>query len=221
MKQEGWRRVVKRAADVAIAGTGLLLTAPVVAVAAAGVYVTMGRPALFKQLRPGLHGKPFRLYKLRTMSHARDDAGKLLPDGARLTRWGRALRALSLDELPQLWNVCKGDMSIVGPRPLLMQYLQRYTFEQARRHDVLPGITGWAQINGRNDMTWEEKFARDVWYVDNWSLGLDARIIARTIMTVLRREGVSRVGEATTTEFLGFPVASQLEKIPSDGTGSM
>jgi sugar transferase EpsL len=205
MKQAGWRRIVKRAADVALAGTGLLLTAPVVAVAAAGVYVTMGRPAFFQQLRPGLHGKPFRVYKLRTMSQAHDGEGSVLSDGARLTRWGRALRSLSLDELPQLWNVCKGDMSIVGPRPLLMQYLQRYTSEQARRHHVLPGITGWAQINGRNDMTWEEKFVRDVWYVDNWSLALDARIIGRTIMTVLRREGVSRAGEATTTEFLGSP----------------
>jgi lipopolysaccharide/colanic/teichoic acid biosynthesis glycosyltransferase len=218
MKQQGWRRAVKRATDGALAATGLVLTSPVMAVAAGGVLVAMGRPVFFKQQRPGLHGKPFRLYKLRTMSESRDGRGTLLADGARLTRWGRILRSLSLDELPQLWNVCKGDMSIVGPRPLLVQYLDRYTPEQARRHDVLPGITGWAQINGRNAISWEEKFAHDVWYVDHWSLGLDARIMARTILTVLRGRGISRSGQATMDEFTGSPKEPPVDTNPEENS---
>jgi lipopolysaccharide/colanic/teichoic acid biosynthesis glycosyltransferase len=165
------------------------------------VWITMGRPALFTQRRPGLHGRPFTIYKFRTMREARDRDGHPLPDGARITRVGRLLRSLSLDELPELLNVLKGDMSVVGPRPLLMQYLDRYTPEQARRHEVKPGLTGWAQVNGRNAITWEEKFRLDVWYVHNRSLWLDLRIIGMTLLKVLKREGISRQGHATAEEF--------------------
>lgn len=161
----------------------------------------MGRPIFFKQVRPGLYGKPFVLYKFRTMLDLRDQTGKMLPDERRLTSFGRWLRSTSLDELPVLFNVLKGDMSLVGPRPLLMEYLDRYTPEQARRHEVKPGITGWAQINGRNAISWEEKFALDVWYVDNWSLLLDFRIIFLTILKVLKHEGISADGYATMPEF--------------------
>ena len=203
MRQKGWRRFVKRSADVFCAATGLMATAPVLAVAAVGVYVTMGRPIFFTQMRPGLHAKPFRLIKLRTMSQGRDGEGRELDDAVRLTPFGRRLRSLSIDELPQLWNVCRGEMSLVGPRPLLMRYVPRYSPEQARRHEVLPGITGWAQVHGRNALSWETKFAHDVWYVENWSLALDARIIVASITTVLRRSGISSAGEATMAEFLG------------------
>jgi len=165
------------------------------------VRIKIGSPVLFRQARPGLHGKPFIIYKFRTMTDKRDKDGNLLSDGKRLTRLGRFLRKTSMDELPELFNVIKGDMSIVGPRPLLMQYLDRYTPEQARRHEVRPGITGWAQVNGRNAISWEDKFKMDVWYVDNWSLWLDARIILMTVMKVLRREGISQKGEATASEF--------------------
>ena len=164
----------------------------------------MGSPVLFKQQRPGLHGKPFMMSKFRTMTDARDGDGNLLPDADRLTRLGRFLRSTSLDELPELFNVLKGDMSLVGPRPLLMRYLDRYTPEQARRHEVRPGITGWAQINGRNALSWEDKFTLDVWYVDHCSLLLDMRIILQTIWKVLRREGISQEGEATMSEFMGM-----------------
>ncbi len=163
----------------------------------------MGRPIFFKQARPGLYGKPFVLYKFRTMLDLRDQTGKMLPDERRLTSFGRWLRSTSLDELPVLFNVLKGDMSLVGPRPLLMEYLDRYTTEQARRHEVKPGITGWAQINGRNAISWEEKFALDVWYVDNWSLLLDFRIIFLTILKVLKHEGISADGHVTMPEFKG------------------
>ncbi len=163
----------------------------------------MGRPIFFKQVRPGLYGKPFVLYKFRTMLDLRDQTGKMLPDERRLTSFGRWLRSTSLDELPVLFNVLKGDMSLVGPRPLLMEYLDRYTTEQARRHEVKPGITGWAQINGRNAISWEEKFALDVWYVDNWSLLLDFRIIFLTILKVLKHEGISADGHVTMPEFKG------------------
>jgi sugar transferase EpsL len=156
-----------------------------------------------RQLRPGLHGRPFTLLKFRTMTEARDPAGNLLPDEQRLTRLGRFLRRTSLDELPELINVLKGEMSLVGPRPLLMQYLDRYTPEQARRHEVKPGITGWAQINGRNALTWEEKFKLDVWYVDHRSFRLDLRIILLTVWKVLRQEGISQPGQATMEEFQG------------------
>lgn len=176
------------------------------------VAVRLGRPILFTQTRPGLHGKPFTIYKFRTMTNERDADGNLLPDPQRLTPFGRFLRSTSLDELPELFNVLKGDISLVGPRPLLMQYLERYTPKQARRHEVRPGITGWAQINGRNALSWEEKFALDVWYVDNCSLWLDIRIIALTVWKVLRREGISHQGEATMTEFLGMGVVKIMDK---------
>lgn len=167
------------------------------------VRLKIGSPVLFRQVRPGLRGKPFSIYKFRTMTDERDEDGCLLPDFERLTELGRFLRKTSIDELPELFNVIKGNMSIVGPRPLLMQYLDRYTPEQARRHEVKPGITGWAQVNGRNAISWEDKFKLDVWYVDNWSLWLDVKIIGMTIMSVLKREGISQEGEATAAEFMG------------------
>ena len=165
------------------------------------VRLKIGPPILFSQTRPGLHGRPFLLYKFRTMKEALDAERTSLSDADRLTQFGKILRATSLDELPELWNVIKGDMGIVGPRPLLMQYLDRYTPEQARRHEVKPGLTGWAQVNGRNAITWEEKFTLDVWYVDNWTLGLDLMIIGMTIKKVLKMEGISQEGEATMPEF--------------------
>ena len=193
----------KRVIDILGAVIGLMVFAVPMVLIAVAVYVTLGRPVLFRQLRPGLHGRPFWLYKFRTMTDARDSAGRLLPDEQRLTRFGRWLRATSLDELPELWNVLRGDMSLVGPRPLLTEYLDRYTPEQARRHDVKPGITGWAQVNGRNAISWEEKFALDVWYVDNWTLWLDLKILFMTVLKVLRREGISAEGHATMPEFRG------------------
>jgi lipopolysaccharide/colanic/teichoic acid biosynthesis glycosyltransferase len=167
------------------------------------VYFAHGRPVLFRQIRPGYKGKPFTIYKFRTMTNQRDKYGNLLPDEARLTRLGRFLRSTSLDEIPELINILKGEMSWVGPRPLLMQYLDRYTVEQARRHDVLPGITGWAQINGRNALTWDDKFKFDVWYVDHWSLSLDMKILLLTFWKVITREGISQPGHATAEEFMG------------------
>ena len=163
----------------------------------------MGCPVLFRQQRPGRHARPFLLLKFRTMLDGRDSEGKLLSDEERLTRVGRFLRATSLDELPQLWNVLRGDISLVGPRPLLMDYLPRYSPEQARRHEVMPGITGWAQINGRNALTWEDKFKLDVWYVDNWNLGLDVLILFRTVASVLQRKGISSEGHVTMPGFQG------------------
>jgi sugar transferase EpsL len=167
------------------------------------VYFKLGSPVFFRQSRAGFQAKPFTLFKFRTMTDARDAEGNLLPDAERLTDFGRLLRSTSLDELPELVSVLKGDMSLVGPRPLLMQYLPRYSVEQARRHGAKPGMTGWAQINGRNEITWEEKFALDVWYVDHRSLGLDLKIIGLTIWKLLRREGINEPGEATAREFLG------------------
>jgi lipopolysaccharide/colanic/teichoic acid biosynthesis glycosyltransferase len=167
------------------------------------VAASQGRPVLFTQPRVGRDGRRFPIFKFRTMREATGPDGTPLPDDERLTRVGRALRATSIDELPQLWNVLRGDLSLVGPRPLLVRYLPRYTPEQARRHEVLPGITGWAQVNGRNAISWEERFALDVWYVDHWSLALDLRILAMTLARVLRREGVSREGHATMPEFMG------------------
>lgn len=160
-------------------------------------------PVFFTQVRPGLEGRPFRLHKFRTMRHSLGRDGKPLPDADRLTPLGRFLRRTSLDELPQLWNVMRGDLSLVGPRPLLMQYLQRYTPTQARRHLVMPGITGWAQVNGRNALSWESKFALDTWYVDNWSFFLDLRILVKTMRSVVSAHGISSVGHATVNEFLG------------------
>jgi len=197
------RSLIKRLVDIIGAAVGLIILSPLIVLIALLVRVNMGAPLLFRQVRPGLHGKPFVLYKFRTMRDLRDGEGHLFPDEQRLTRLGAFLRNTSLDELPELFNVLKGDMSLVGPRPLLMEYLSRYTPEQARRHEVKPGITGWAQINGRNALSWEEKFKLDVWYVDNWSLWLDLKILAITFWKVLKREGISAEGHATMPEFLG------------------
>ena len=195
--------MIKRTFDILISLAALLLLWPVLLVLAVLVRVKLGPPALFRQQRPGLHGRPFTMLKFRTMTDARDTQGNLLPDGERLSSFGRSLRSTSLDELPELINVVAGDMSLVGPRPLLMRYLDRYTPEQMRRHEVRPGITGWAQVNGRNAITWDQKFALDIWYVDHHSLRLDMRILWLTVRNVLRREGISQAGEATMEEFLG------------------
>jgi len=195
--------MIKRFLDLAAAGSGLLLLSPALLAAAACILAFMGRPILFVQSRPGRDGRFFKLYKFRTMSDAVDARGKLLPDAERLTGLGRLLRRTSLDELPQLWNVLRGDMSLVGPRPLLVEYLPLYSAEQARRHEVRPGITGWAQVNGRNDQSWDERLRLDVWYVDHRSLWLDLRIIWLTILRVLRADGVSRPGHATMPRFTG------------------
>lgn len=195
--------LTKRLVDLALVLLSLPLTLPLLAVLFVLVRTRLGAPALFQQVRPGLGGKPFTLVKFRSMMDARDESGALLPDSERLTRFGRMLRATSLDELPELWNVLKGEMSLVGPRPLLTSYLPLYSKEQARRHDVLPGVTGWAQIKGRNALSWEEKFALDVWYVDHWSLWLDVKILGLTIAKVLRRDGVSADGHATMPPFTG------------------
>ena len=192
---------VKRVLDIAIALPAVVLLTPILACIALLVRVKFGTPVLFRQLRPGLMGQPFRIYKFRTMSDAKDAQGNLLPDNERLTRFGRLLRATSIDELPELVNVLKGDMSLVGPRPLLMQYLNRYSAEQARRHEVKPGVTGWAQVNGRNNISWEEKFKMDIWYVDNYSFVLDVKIICMTVLKVLKREGISQRSMATAAEF--------------------
>lgn len=192
---------MKRKFEIYIALILLVIAFPLLIFIALLVRKNLGMPVLFKQKRPGLHGKPFTMFKFRTMNHQLITSGKLLPDSKRLTRFGRFLRSSSLDELPELINVFKGEMSIVGPRPLLMQYLERYSPEQARRHEVRPGITGWAQINGRNTLSWEEKFKLDVWYVDNQSFWLDLKIIVLTIVKVFRREGISADGEATMKEF--------------------
>ncbi len=207
---------VKRFSDIILAGLGLVVLFPVLVVLSLMISAQMGRPVLFKQMRPGLNGKPFYMYKFRTMTNEKDEKGIPLPDEQRLTRLGRFLRSTSLDELPELFNVLKGDMSLVGPRPLLMQYLDRYTPEQARRHEVKPGITGWAQVNGRNAITWEEKFALDVWYVDNWSLWLDIKILAMTVVKVFKREGISAKGEATMPEFMGS--TGSIHDVINEGT---
>jgi len=198
-----YRRYGQRLLDLTLAIPALIVLVPVMGAAALAVRLTMGRPVLFPQQRPGLHGEPFTLYKFRTMADARDADGNPLPDAQRLTPLGRFLRSASLDELPELWNVLRTEMSLVGPRPLLLQYLDRYTPNQARRHEVKPGITGWAQINGRNAITWEQKFALDVWYVDHLSLWLDLQIIMLTLWKLLTREGISQPGHATMEEFLG------------------
>ena len=197
------RGFVKRLFDMVAAALALLLLAPALALIAWQVRRKLGSPVLFRQVRPGLHGQPFEMVKFRTMTDERGADGALLPDAQRLTPFGRFLRASSLDELPELWNVLKGEMSLVGPRPLLMEYLPLYTPEQARRHEVCPGITGWAQVNGRNAISWEDKFALDVWYVNQRSLWLDLRILCMTVKKVLLRDGVSAAGEATMTRFTG------------------
>ena len=193
----------KRLFDLALTVPGLILISPVLAVIALAVRIILGPPVLFRQQRPGIRSRPFVLFKFRTMSDERDAEGNEMPDAARLTRLGGILRSFSLDELPELLNVIKGEMSLVGPRPLLMRYLERYSTEQARRHDVLPGITGWTQVNGRNANTWEQKFEYDVWYVDHWSVRLDVKILLITLWKVLTREGISQPGQATAEEFMG------------------
>ncbi len=194
---------MKRLFDVLISLVVSILVFPVALIVALLIRLRIGSPVLFRQQRPGLRGEPFEMIKFRTMSDARDADGNLLPDAERLPRFGRLLRATSLDELPELWNVLRGDMSLVGPRPLLMEYLPLYSAEQARRHEVRPGVTGWAQVNGRNALSWEEKFALDVWYVDNRSFSLDLRILWLTISAVLRPRGVSQAGHATMERFQG------------------
>jgi len=195
--------MIKRLFDITVSLSALLLLSPLLLLLMFLVRVKIGAAIFFIQIRPGLHGQPFEMIKFRTMTNARAVDGALLSDAERLTRFGRFLRATSLDELPELWNVLKGDMSLVGPRPLLMEYLPLYSPEQARRHNVRPGITGWAQVNGRNDISWEEKFQYDVWYVDNQSFWLDMKIIWMTIKKVIKREGISAKGEATMPPFKG------------------
>ena len=198
--------MLKRLIDITASGAALVALSPVLAVTAYKVKKDLGSPVLFKQTRPGLNGKPFEMIKFRTMKDATDKQGNLLPDSERLTPFGQKLRSTSLDELPELWNVLKGDMSLVGPRPLLMEYLPLYNSEQARRHNVRPGVTGYAQVNGRNAISWEEKFKLDTWYVDNQSLWLDIRILAKTVKQVLIKDGISAAGEATMSKFTGNKV---------------
>ena len=194
---------VKRLFDLALTIPGLIFISPLLLITALLVRILLGKPVLFRQARPGYAGKPFQMYKFRSMTEAYDAQGALLPDTHRLTGLGRLLRTTSIDELPELFNILRGEMSLVGPRPLLVQYLDLYTPEQARRHAMLPGITGWAQINGRNALTWEDKFRLDVWYVDHWSLWLDIKILLLTFWKVLRREGITQPGHATAEEFRG------------------
>ena len=195
--------MIKRVFDLILSILCLLLFLPLIMVLTLLIYIKMGPPIFFRQQRPGLGGKPFYIYKFRTMTNKTDSAGKLLDDQDRLTGFGEVLRRFSLDELPQLYNVLKGDLSFVGPRPLLMEYLERYTKEQFRRHAVKPGITGWAQVNGRNAISWSEKFTYDLWYVDNQNLWLDLKILWLTLINVIRTEGINREGSATTPEFMG------------------
>jgi sugar transferase EpsL len=196
-------RAAKRALDLVLSSLLLVVLSPILGTIALAVLVTSGRPVLFRQARPGLNAKPFVLLKFRSMAERLDSSGELLPDGERITSLGRFLRRFSLDELPELWNVLKGEMSLVGTRPLLLAYLDRYTPQQARRHEVKPGITGWAQVNGRNALSWEEKFALDLWYVDHWSLWLDWLILFRTFWQVVTKSGISFEGHATMPEFTG------------------
>lgn len=198
-----YRTFIKRLLDVVVALIALVILSPLLLALAILVYLKIGAPVLFRQPRPGLQGKPFTLLKFRTMTETRDSNGQLLPDRERLTAIGKALRAASFDELPELYNVLKGEMSLVGPRPLLMKYLDRYTVEQARRHEVKPGITGWAQVNGRNALGWEQKFALDLWYVENQSFRLDLKIMVLTIWKMIKREGISEPGHSTAREFMG------------------
>lgn len=195
--------LAKRILDIAIGGLALIVLAPVVALVTAGVLVSLGRPVLFSQQRPGLFGRLFSLRKFRTMRENRDAAGRKLPDAQRLTRFGAWLRATSLDEIPELFNVLTGEMSLVGPRPLLPEYLPLYSTRQARRHELRPGITGWAQVNGRNAVDWGTRLEMDVWYVENQSLALDLKILGLTVLKVLRREGISSPGHATMEPFRG------------------
>jgi lipopolysaccharide/colanic/teichoic acid biosynthesis glycosyltransferase len=193
----------KRLLDLFLTLPGLVFISPILLIIAFLVRSRLGSPVLFKQTRPGYKGQLFAVYKFRTMTDTRDESGNLLPDKQRLSKLGQFLRSFSLDELPELFNVLRGEMSLVGPRPLLVQYLERYSAEQARRHDVLPGMTGWAQVNGRNALTWEDKFGFDVWYVDHWSFGFDLKILGITLWKALTREGISQPGHATAEEFFG------------------
>lgn len=195
--------MVKRLFDIVVSAIALLVFLPLILILIVLVRVKLGSPVFFTQTRPGKDGKPFQMVKFRSMTTVKDAEGNLLPDDQRLPKFGKLLRSTSLDELPELWNVLKGDMSLVGPRPLLMQYLDRYTPEQRRRHEVRPGITGWAQVNGRNNVPWEERFKMDVWYVDNHNLLLDIKILWMTVMKVVKRSDVSQEGHATMTEFMG------------------
>ena len=210
MARNSVSRAAKRTVDLAVAVPALVLLTPLAALVAVAVALRIGRPVLFRHQRPGLGGKPFTMLKFRTMTDERDSRGSPLPDRERLTGFGQWLRSTSIDEIPELLNVIRGEMSLVGPRPLLMQYLGRYSPEQLRRHEVRPGITGWAQVNGRNALTWEQKFEMDVWYVDNWSFWLDLKILGRTLVSVVRREGIAADGSATMPEFTGRPT-------PGDG----
>jgi lipopolysaccharide/colanic/teichoic acid biosynthesis glycosyltransferase len=203
---------LKRLADLLIVFVLSPLWIPLLLVVGLLIRVKLGRPILFRQQRPGHRARIFTIYKFRTMSDKRDSAGQLLPDGERLTKFGRWLRSTSLDELPELLNIVRGEMSLVGPRPLLVQYLDRYSPEQARRHDVLPGLTGWSQINGRNALSWPEKLKLDVWYVDHWSVWLDVKILALTLRSVLLRHGISAPGGVTMPEFQGSSPVSQKRK---------
>lgn len=195
--------MIKRIFDILVSVAVLVMLLPVIAVVALLVQRRLGSPVLFRQIRPGKYGKPFRMMKFRTMLNASDEQGNPLPDSERMTPFGQFLRASSLDELPELWNVLKGEMSLVGPRPLLMEYLPLYSQEQYRRHEVRPGVTGWAQVNGRNAVSWEDKFRMDVWYVDNQSFWLDLKILFLTVKKVLARDGISGEGEATMSKFTG------------------
>ena len=198
-----YEKYIKRLLDILLSGTALILLSPVLAVTAILVRAKLGTPVIFRQPRPGKDGKVFHLYKFRTMTDARDEKGDLLPDGVRLTSFGKKLRASSLDELPELINILRGDMSIVGPRPLLVKYLPLYSEEQSHRHDVRPGLTGWAQVHGRNSVTWEDKFRLDLWYVQNLSFLVDVKTVLLTVKNVLRREGISSETAATMEEFTG------------------
>jgi lipopolysaccharide/colanic/teichoic acid biosynthesis glycosyltransferase len=189
--------------DLVIIIPAMIILVPLLLVVAFLVRIKLGKPVIFSQRRPGYKNKIFTVYKFRTMTNEKDMQGNLLPDSERLTKFGRFLRSASIDELPGLYNILRGEMSLVGPRPLLVQYLDRYTDKQKRRHEVLPGMTGWAQVNGRNAITWEEKFIHDVWYVDNWSLKLDIKILLLSLRKVVRREGISQIGHATAEEFMG------------------
>lgn len=197
--------MLKRAFDIAASTSALVVLSPVLAITAYKVKKELGSPVLFRQVRPGLHGRPFEMIKFRTMKDATDKEGNALPDSERLTEFGKKLRASSLDELPELWNVLKGDMSLVGPRPLLMEYLPLYSAEQAKRHNVRPGVTGYAQVNGRNSLSWEDKFKLDTWYIEHQSFLLDMKILLKTVKKVIIKDGISAEGEATMTKFTGKP----------------
>jgi len=203
MSASGPKNLIKRSVDVALAAVALVLFSPLLILIGVTIRLVMGSPVFFRQLRAGFLGRPFRPVKFRTMTNNRDSRGQLLSDGERMTRLGIFLRRFSLDELPQLWNVLVGDLSLVGPRPLLAEYLPLYSAQQARRHEVRPGITGWAQVNGRNNIAWEERFELDVWYVDHWSLILDARILWMTMRKILTGDGIAHKGHVTMEKFLG------------------